>query len=42
MQHPWERRDVYRFLARKQEGMKPLGTPRPKWKDNIKMYHQNV
>jgi len=42
MQHVWDRSDVYRVLARKPEGMKPLGMPRPIWKVNIKIDHQNV
>jgi hypothetical protein len=29
-------RDAYRILG-KPEGKKPLGRPRRKWKDNIKM-----
>jgi len=32
-----ERRGVYRVLVRKPEGKKPIGRPRPKWEDNIKM-----
>jgi len=32
-----ERRDVYRVLARKAEGKRPLGRPRCRWVDNIKM-----
>jgi hypothetical protein len=33
----WERRDVYKLLIRKPEGKKPLGRPRRRWEDNIKM-----
>jgi hypothetical protein len=29
--------NVYRLLVRKQEGRRPLGRPRLKWVDNIKM-----
>jgi hypothetical protein len=32
-----ERRGVYRVLVGKPEGKRPLGRPRHKWEDNIKM-----
>jgi hypothetical protein len=32
-----ERRGAYRALVGKPEGRRPLGRPRPRWKDNIKM-----
>jgi hypothetical protein len=32
-----ERRDVYRVVVGKPEGKGPLGRPRLRWKDNIKM-----
>jgi hypothetical protein len=32
-----ERRDAYRVLMVKPEGRRPLGTPRRRWEDNIKM-----
>ena len=32
-----ERRGVYRVLVRKSEGKRPLGTPRRRWEDDIKM-----
>ena len=32
-----ERRGVYRVLVRKPEGKRPLGRPRHRWEDNIKM-----
>jgi hypothetical protein len=32
-----ERRGVYRFLVRKPEGKRPLGRPRSRWEDNIRM-----
>jgi len=32
-----ERRVVYRNLLRKPEGKRPLGRPRRRWEDNIKM-----
>jgi hypothetical protein len=31
-----ERRVAYRALVGKPEGRRPLGTPRPRWEDNIK------
>jgi hypothetical protein len=31
------KRDVYRILVGKPEGMRPLGRPRRRWVDNIKM-----
>jgi hypothetical protein len=37
-----ERRDVYRVLVGKPEGKRPLGRPRLKWEDNIKMDFQEV
>jgi len=35
-------RGVYRVLMRKPEGEKPLGRPRRRWEDNIKMDLQEV
>ena len=32
-----ERRGVYRVLMGKPEGKRPLGRPRCRWEDNIKM-----
>jgi hypothetical protein len=32
-----EKRDVYRLLVGKPEGKRPLGRPRRRWMDNIKM-----
>ena len=37
-----ERRGVYRVLVGKPEGKKPLGRPRRRWEDNIKMDLQEV
>jgi hypothetical protein len=37
-----ERRDVYRVLAGKPEGKRPLGTPRGRWEYKIKMNLQEV
>ena len=35
-------RGVYRFLVGKPEGKRPLGRPRRRWDDNIKMDLQEV
>jgi hypothetical protein len=35
--HGGERRGAYRALVGKPEGRKPLGRPRHRWEDNIKM-----
>jgi hypothetical protein len=37
-----ERRDVYRVLVGRPEGKRPLGRPRHRWEDNIKMDLQKV
>jgi len=37
-----EGRGVYRVLVRKPEGKRPLGRPRRRWVDNIKMDLQEV
>jgi len=37
-----ERRDAYRVLVGKPEGKRPLGRPRLRWNDNIKMNLQEV
>ena len=37
-----ERRDVYRVLVGKPEGKRPLGRPRRRWEDNIKIDLQEV
>jgi hypothetical protein len=33
----WGRRGVYRVLVGKPEGKRPLGKPRRRWVDNIRM-----
>jgi hypothetical protein len=33
-----EKRNVYRLLVGKPEGKRPLGRPRRKWIDNMKMH----
>ena len=37
-----EGRSVHRVLVRKHEGKRPLGRPRHRWDDNIKMDLQDV
>ena len=37
-----EERGVYRFLVGKPEGKRPLGRPRRRWVDNIRMDLQEV
>jgi hypothetical protein len=37
-----ERRGVHRVLVRKLQGKRPLGRPRRRWEDNIKMDVQEV
>jgi hypothetical protein len=37
-----ERRDLYRVLVGKPEGKRPLGTPRRRREENIKLAHQEV
>ena len=40
--HMGERRGVYRVLVGKPEGKRPLGRPRHRWEDNIKMDLQKL
>ena len=37
-----QRRGVYRVLVEKPKGKRPLGRPRRRWEDNIKMNLQDV
>jgi hypothetical protein len=37
-----EKNNAYRILVGKPEGKKPLGTPRHRWEDNIKMNLRKV
>jgi hypothetical protein len=37
-----EERGVHRVLVGKPEGKRPLGIPRRRWEDNIKMHLQEV
>ena len=40
--HGGDRKGVYRVLVRKPEGKRPLGKPRRRWENNIKMDLQEV
>jgi hypothetical protein len=40
--HIGEGRGVYRVLVGKPEGKRPLGRPRRRWEDNIKLHLQEV
>ena len=42
MQGVWGRGGVYRVLVGKPEGKRPLGRPRHRWEDNIKLDLQKV
>jgi hypothetical protein len=42
MQHVWKRRGVYRVFEGKPEGKRPLGRPRCRKEDNIKVDLQEV
>jgi hypothetical protein len=42
MWHEGEKRNVYRLLVGKPEGKRPLGRPRPRWIDNIKIDHLEI
>jgi hypothetical protein len=37
MWHEWGKRNVCRLIVRKPEGKRPLGRPRRRWMDNIKI-----
>jgi hypothetical protein len=37
MWHAWERRKLYKVLVGKPKGKRPLGRPRRKWEDGIRM-----
>jgi hypothetical protein len=37
-----EGRNVYRVLVRKPEGRRPLGRPRRRWEDGIRMYLEEI
>jgi hypothetical protein len=36
------KRNAYGILVGKPEGKRPLGRPRPRWMDNIKMYLREI
>jgi hypothetical protein len=38
----WERRGIYRFVVEKPEGRSPIGRPRRRWEDNIKVDLQEM
>jgi hypothetical protein len=38
----WEKRSAYRILLGMPEGKTPLGRPRRRWVDNIKMYLREI
>ena len=42
MARMWEERGVHRVLVGKHEGKRPLGRPRRRWEDNIKMDLQEM
>jgi hypothetical protein len=37
-----EKRNAYRILVGRPEGKRPLGRPRHRWVDNIKMDHREI
>jgi hypothetical protein len=37
-----EKRNAYRILVGKPDGKRPLGRPRRRWVDNIKMYLREI
>jgi hypothetical protein len=37
-----EKRNAYRILVAKPEGKRPLGRPRRRWEDNIKIYLREI
>jgi len=37
-----ERKDIYMVVVGKTEGKRPIGRPRCRWEDNIKMDFQEV
>jgi hypothetical protein len=42
MWHAWERGVVYRVFFGRPEWKRPLGRPRRRWEDNIKMYLREI
>jgi hypothetical protein len=41
MWHAWEM-NVYRVLVRKPEGRRPLGRPRRRWEDGLRIYLREI
>jgi hypothetical protein len=37
-----EKRNAYRMLVRRPEGKRPLGRPRHRWVDNIKIHLREI
>jgi hypothetical protein len=37
-----EMRGAYRVLVGRAEGKRPLGRPRRRWEENIKIYHEEI
>jgi hypothetical protein len=37
-----KKRNAYRFLMGKTEGKRPLGRPRHRWENNIKIEHSEI
>jgi hypothetical protein len=42
MWHEWGERNAYRILVGKPEGKRPLGRPRRRWVDNIKVHLREI
>jgi len=38
----WGRKSAYKVWVRRHDGNRPLGKPTRRWKDNIKIYLQEV
>jgi hypothetical protein len=38
----WKRKGAYRVVVEKPEGRRPLGRPRSRWDNNIKIYFTEV
>ena len=37
-----EGRSAFKILTRKPTGKRPLGRPRRRWEDNIRMFHEEI
>jgi hypothetical protein len=40
--HAWRGRGVFRVLVGRSEGKRPLGRPRRRWEDNIKLDFRKI